>query len=422
PGHDDAQQGEAEHDGDGVEGIVVGHDLRLLTNLAIQQTQGRFSAAQMLGQQRQALGGGGVARGHVAAQDVEVVGRPAVQHRGQHGNAHGTAQIAQDAVETGGGARLGWRNHRGGDDGQGHQHQGRTHRTQYLDGDELIPGKIRIQGSAEETAGGKQQKAGRADEAWRDVPHQDWHQRNQQQLRQAQPHDHLTDLQGVVALDLCQVHRQHEYRPVESDPQPYVGQTAEQEVALGQQPQVDQMIVPRQLQDDEARQTDQRDAAEGDYVARFQPVLPMAFLETHLQAAQTDRHGDYAGIVTLAQQLPARGAAVQPVEQPQGHECAGDHVDVEDPFPAEILGQPAADGGADGGGEGGGDGEQRHALGAYVQRQLGQHQGEGEGDKGAPGQSLQHPEHDHALQAPGHGAEQGGDDKEHRDADRKTPW
>src|SRR5690606_38272790 len=254
-------------------------------------------------------GGGGDARGHVSAQDVEVVGRPAVLHRGQLGMAHGTAQIAQDVVETGGGALLGWRYHRGGDDRQGHQHQGLAHGTQYLYGNELIHGKIRIQGSSEETAGGKQQKAGRPDEAWRNVPHQHRHQRNQQQLRQAQPHDHLTDLQGVVALDLCQVHRQHEYRPVESDPQPYVGHTAEQEVALAQQPQVDQLIAPRQMHADEARQTDERAAADGDYVARFQPVLPMAFLETHLQAAQTDRHGDYAGIVTLAQQLPARRAA-----------------------------------------------------------------------------------------------------------------
>src|SRR5690606_31222879 len=129
-----------------------------------------------------------------------------------------------------------------------------THGAQDLDGDELIPGKVRVQRAAEEAAGTEQYEACRADETWRDVPHQDWHQRDQQQLRQAQPHDDLTDLQGVVALDLGQIDRQHEYSAIETDTQAYVGQTAEQEVSLSQQSQVDQVVVPGQLQDDEAHQ------------------------------------------------------------------------------------------------------------------------------------------------------------------------
>src|SRR5690606_3659401 len=185
---------------------------------------------------------------------------------------------------------------------------------------------------------------------------------------------HLTDLQGVVALNLRQIDRQHEHGAVEPDPQPDIGQTAEQEVALLEQAQVDQVIVPGQLQDDKAHQADQGDGTQGGYVGGLQPVLALPLLKKNLQAAQPQGHGQDPGVIPLAEQLPSRRAPVQAIHQAPGHQHTGDDVDVEDPFPAEALGQPAADGGADGRCEGGGDGKQCHALWSNLQRQLGQYQ------------------------------------------------
>ncbi len=73
------------------------------------------------------------------------------------------------------------------------------------------------------------------------------------------------------------------------------------------------------------------------------------------------------------------------------------------------------------GGESGGHGEHGHALGPVMLGELDQGQGERQGDQGATGKALQGAEHDHAFQAPGHGAEQGGNKKAHRDPDRQAP-
>src|SRR5690606_39444192 len=79
PGEQYAQHGNAEHDCNEVERIIVGHDLRLLAHLAVEQTQGCFAVAQLVGQQCQPLPGGRVADADVAAEDVEVMGSTAVR-------------------------------------------------------------------------------------------------------------------------------------------------------------------------------------------------------------------------------------------------------------------------------------------------------------------------------------------------------
>ena len=241
-------------------------------------------------------------------------------------------------------------------------------------------------------------------------------------MRQTHPHDHLADLQGVVILNLRQIQRQDEHGAVQPHPQSDIGQAAEQEIALLEQPQVDQMIVPRQLQNDEDHQADKGDGGQQSDLSGFEPVLTLTFFQKHLQTAQADGHAQDAGIVAFLQQLPARFALIQPVQQAQGHQHTGDDVDVEDVFPAVVLGQPAADGRADGRREGGGDGEQRHALGTDIQGQLGEHQREGEGNQRAAGQPLQHPEQDHAFQIPGHRTQQRGDNEGDGYAYRKASW
>ncbi|MNM77365.1 hypothetical protein D3C81_892160 [compost metagenome] len=114
----------------------------------------------------------------------------------------------------------------------------------------------------------------------------------------------------------------------------------------------------------------------------------MPFLEEHLQATQADGHGDDAGIVGALQQFPVRRLLLQAIEQAGDHQKSRRDVDIEDVFPAEVLGQPAAQGRSDGRSEGGGDGEQRHALGALMIRQLDQRQGERQRDQCAAGETL----------------------------------
>src|SRR5690606_25101053 len=339
------------------------------------------------------------------------------QHGRQRGDTDGAAEVAQYVVEAGGRAGLDWRQPRGGDDGQRHHDHGLPAGADDLDGNELVAAEVQAERAAEKAAGTEQRQAYRANQPGIDVAHQHRDQWDQQQLGHPHPHDHLADLQGVVTLDLRQVQRQDEYRTVQAHPQPDVGQAAEQEVALLEQSQVDQMVIPGQLQDHEDAQADEGDGGQQDDFPGLEPVLPLPLLKKYLQTTQADGHAQDARVVTLLQQLPAWFALVQTVQQPEGHQRAGHNVNVEDPFPAVVFRQPAADGGADGGREGSGDGEHRHALGPDIQRQLGQHQGEGEGNQRAPGQALQYPEQDHALEVPGHGAEQRGQHEENRDGD-----
>ena len=146
----------------------------------------------------------------------------------------------------------------------------------------------------------------------------------------------------------------------------------------------------------------------------------MAFLEEHLQAAQADAQGEDAGVIGALEQFPVRLFLLQAIHQAGNHDQAGRDVDVEDVLPAPVFREPATQGRADGGGEGGGHGEHGHAFGAMVFRQLDQRQGERQGDQRAAGKTLQGTEHDHAFQAPGHGAEQGGEQETDRDPDRQA--
>lgn len=67
------------------------------------------------------------------------------------------------------------------------------------------------------------------------------------------------------------------------------------------------------LQDDEGDQADQGNTAQADDQVRLQPVLAMAFLEKHLQAAQPKAERDDAGVIGTFQQLPVRLFLLKPV-------------------------------------------------------------------------------------------------------------
>ncbi|MNE28588.1 hypothetical protein D3C80_1220330 [compost metagenome] len=147
----------------------------------------------------------------------------------------------------------------------------------------------------------------------------------------------------------------------------------------------------------------------------------MAFLQKHLQATEPDAEGENAGVVGAFQQFPVGFFLLQAVHQAGDHDQAGRDVDVEDVLPAPVLRQPAAEGRADGGRERGGHGEHGHAFGAVVFRELDQGQGERQRNQRATGKALQGAEHNHAFQAPRHGAEQGRDQESEGHPHRQAP-
>ncbi|MNN14750.1 hypothetical protein D3C81_1278290 [compost metagenome] len=205
---------------------------------------------------------------------------------------------------------------------------------------------------------------------------------------------------------MCQVQRQQVDRAIQTHPHPQAGDTRQTEIAVTENAQVDQWIGFGKLQDHKGDQAQQGDAAETDDQARLQPVLAMAFFQEHLQAAQADAKRNNAGVIGAFQQFPVRFFLFQAIQQAADHDQAGRDVDVEDVLPAPVFGQPATQGRADGGGKGGGHGKHRHAFGAMVFGQLDQGQGECQGNQRAAGKALHGAEDDHALQVPGHRAQQ----------------
>ncbi|MNI55563.1 hypothetical protein D3C73_1105220 [compost metagenome] len=147
----------------------------------------------------------------------------------------------------------------------------------------------------------------------------------------------------------------------------------------------------------------------------------MTFLEKHLQTTQADTQRDDAGVVGTFEQFPVCRFPFQAIHQAGNHDQPRRYVDVEDVFPAPVFREPAAQCRAYGGGERGGHGKHGHAFGAMMLGQLDQGQGERQRDQCTAGEALQGSEHDHAFQAPGHGAKQRRDKKPQRHPNGQAP-
>jgi len=137
----------------------------------------------------------------------------------------------------------------------------------------------------------------------------------------------------------------------------------------------------------------------------------VTFLKKYLQTTEADAEGENAHVVSAFEQFPVGFFLLQAIHQAGDHDQARRHVDVEDVFPAPVFREPATDGRADRGRERRGHGEHGHAFGAVVFREFDQRQGKRQRDQRAAGEALQGTEDDHALQAPGHRAQQRGGEK-----------
>ena len=185
----------------------------------------------------------------------------------------------------------------GGDQRDGDHDQRLAQGADDLDLIELRPGKVRVQHARRETRQPEQPEAHACTAIWaRHISSS----LGTSGIRNScgTPIHMITSpiCKGVVVLDLRQVQRQQVDRAIQPNPHPdHWKCSISQKLRLPQDAEVDQRIGFGRLHDHKADQADQGDAAQGHDQARFQPVLAMAFLQEHLQAAQADAEGDDAG-------------------------------------------------------------------------------------------------------------------------------
>ena len=89
-------------------------------------------------------------------------------------------------------------------------------------------------------------------------PHQQRHERDDEQLRQSGPGHHLAGLLRVEPLRDREILRQQIGRAVKRETEQEIAQRAEAEIAPRQQPKPDQRLLAHQFDDDEGAKRDRR--------------------------------------------------------------------------------------------------------------------------------------------------------------------
>ena len=160
-----------------------------------------------------------------------------------------------------------------------------------------------------------------------------------------------------------------------------------------------------------------------------EPVELLALVEDDLERGETDADEGEAGAVDLqlhagAQALGFFSKALAGEVLGVGEDHAGEEgaaradgdVDVEDPAPGVVVGDPAAEGGAEHGRAHDGDGVDGHRHAALVAGEEVGENGLHGGLKASASEALQHAKDDQQAERRGDAAERG-EDREHRDRD-----
>ena len=162
-----------------------------------------------------------------------------------------------------------------------------------------------------------------------------------------------------------------------------------------------------ELANDEGEESD--DAAEGfdANIARGEPILALSGVEKNLERAeaegeQADADEVYAG-VALA---PDVGGIVDEARHHHEREDAHGNVEVENPAPGVIVGDPAAEGRADDGCDDDSEGIGGHRLAVFLLGKALEEDGLGEGLESASGDTLEHSKDDQLRKRGGRAAEQ----------------
>ncbi len=172
--------------------------------------------------------------------------------------------------------------------------------------------------------------------------------------------------------------------------------------------QIDDGVVDGHLADDEGDQSG--DAAEclDANIARAEPILALAGVEQNLQRSQAE--GEQADAPEIDAGIALALEVRRIVDEARHHhqrEDADGNVEVEDPAPGVVVGDPAAEGGADDGRDDDAESVGGHRLAVFLLREGLQQDGLGEGLQTASGEPLQDAEDDELGETAGHAAEQG---------------
>ena len=204
--------------------------------------------------------------------------------------------------------------------------------------------------------------------------------------------------------------RKQDHAGVEAEADQRHQQHSDGEGAVFEGAQIDNWIVDGQLADDEEQQSyDAAECLDADF-ARAEPVLALSGIEEDLQRSEAEgEQADTPEIhVGIALALDVR-RIVDVARHHHEREDAHRDVEVEDPSPGVVVGDPAAEGGADDGRDDDAESVGGHCLTMFFFRKCLQQDGLGEGLQTASGEALQYTEDDELGQAAGESAEQGSD-------------
>ena len=176
--------------------------------------------------------------------------------------------------------------------------------------------------------------------------------------------------------------------------------------------QIDERVfLPPLPPDKRDHAADKEEGEEADEIGG-EPIVLLALVEHNLQAAHGDGEETEADIIHIEQAgaigLDPRGIFDEAGDEKEGENADGD-VDVEDPAPGEVVGDPAAEGGPDGGGEDGDEAVEGKGLAALLGRKGVSHDGLSHGLEAAAAGSLKDAEEQKHGQREGRAAEEAGD-------------
>ncbi len=356
---------EGEHQGDAqqIEGIAEGHDIGLLAHpkghrddrLEMRRRDIGYTAVEEVrGQPVDPIAGRFLEQRDRACQDVGMELLALGLEGLQHGNADRAAEIARHVEQCRCGPGIGRFDPGGGDRRQRREYKCLAECADDVRPEQLVGCRVQRHVNVHEITRREQHKADSNHDSGVEPLHQARHQRYEQQLWKPGPREHEPDLLGVVALNAREIERKDEYRAVKCDAEQEVRQHAEAEVAAHEKTEVEQRAVGHELDDDKERQGNGGYDRQPNDERRAEPVVLVALFQHGLQRGEPDRHGEDAQPVALSQQLELHRRPFEREPQHGQHRHAWEQVDVEDVFPAPVLGQVAADGRADGGCERGG--------------------------------------------------------------------
>ncbi len=246
----------------------------------------------------------------------------------------------------------------------------------------------------------------------RDQPADHRHQGHDRET--ARRYDHARQRRGV-AQQILRQQRDHRGAAKQHEAQHEHEDESGGEIAVLEQGQVDDRIVPLKLIQDEGDEPGDRGDRGRQNEVRPEPVFLLALVENHLQEAKPEDKEGEAEVVETDAPAQQRVALLDQMRRVFNHRAdqrkqddADRDVDQKDPVPGEVVGDPAAQGRADRRSEDDGDAVEGEGHAAVTRRESVGENGLRHRLQPAAGQALQGAKGDEQPEARRQPAEQRG--------------